>query len=71
MIVEDKIRSIEALIRHIATSQVTAQEVKAVLGVIASLTQEALNLNAGRENSTLRDWEQLDDNRDRLTKIEQ
>ena len=70
-IVEDKIRSIETLLRHLATSQVTVQEVKAVHAVIASLTQEAQDLNTGRKNSTLRTREQLNDNRDRLTKFEQ
>ena len=71
MIVEDKIRSIETLLRHLATSQVTVQEVKAVHAVIASLTQEAQDLNTGRENSTLRTREQLDTNKDRLTKFDQ
>ena len=70
-IVEDIIRSLETLFRYLATSQVTVQEVKAVHTVITSLTQEAQDLNVGRENSTLRDREQLDDNRDRLTKFKQ
>ena len=69
--VEDKKRSIETLIRHLAINQATVQEVKVVHAVITSLTQEAQDLNAGRENSTLRDWEQLDDNVESLTKIEQ
>ena len=45
MIVEDKIRSIEALLRHLATRQVTAQEAKTngYVQKVTSLTQEVLD----------------------------
>ena len=73
MMIKDKIRSIEILLNHLAISQVTVQEVKAVHAVIACLAQEARDLNeipltlSGR----IRDQEKIDINRDRLTKFNQ
>ena len=69
IIIEDKIRSIEALLRKLATRQVTAQEAEnnGYIQEVASLTREVLDFDATREDAIKRP--QLDDFRARLTKI--
>ena len=51
----------------------TTQEAKTngYVQKVASLTHEVLDPNTGCKNSNLIDWEKLNDNRDRLTKIVQ